>query len=101
VIRPIWSTVLLTSWSILLTHENLMHRDRSSLLRVQRCFLCHQFGYQLFGPVDGDLIRYSSLYSAIPLNVFVDLYALLAHGQFRIRAWGRPMASTFIRRRNG
>jgi hypothetical protein len=56
-------------------------------LRVQRGFLRHQIGYQFFGPVNRDLIAYRALYPAIPLDVLVDLYALLAHGQFRIRAW--------------
>jgi hypothetical protein len=58
-----------------------------ALLWVQRGFLCHQLGYQFFGPVNRDLIRDGPLYPAIPLNVPVDLYALLAHEQFRIRAW--------------
>jgi hypothetical protein len=55
-------------------------------LRVQRSFLCHQLSYQFFGPVNRDLIAYRSLYFAIPLNILVDLYALFAHGKFRIRA---------------
>jgi hypothetical protein len=54
---------------------------------VKSGFLCQQFGYQFFGPVNRNLIRYRPLYPAIPLNVPVDFYALLAHGQFRIRAW--------------
>jgi hypothetical protein len=53
---------------------------------VKRGFLCHQLGDQFFGPVNRDLIGYSALYPSIPLNVFVDLDALLAHGQFRIHA---------------
>jgi hypothetical protein len=54
---------------------------------VKRGFLGHQIGDQFFGPVNRDLIAYSSLYSAIPLDVLVDLDALLAHKPFRIRAW--------------
>jgi hypothetical protein len=63
-------------------------RTEAPLLRVQRGFLCHQLSDQFFGPVDGDLIGYGPLYPAIPFNVLVDLDALLAHGQFRIRALG-------------
>jgi hypothetical protein len=54
-------------------------RHLGILLRVQFGFLCHQFGDQFFGPVNRGLIADSPLYSAIPLNVLVDLYALLAH----------------------
>jgi hypothetical protein len=43
-------------------------------------FLCHQIRDQFFGPINRDLIWYAPLYPAIPLNVLVDLYALLAHG---------------------
>jgi hypothetical protein len=50
---------------------------------VKRGFLCHQFSDQFFGPVNRDLIRDGPLYPAIPLNILVDLYALLTHGQFR------------------
>jgi hypothetical protein len=68
---------------------------------VQCGFLRYQLGYQFLGPVNRDLIGNGPLYPAIPLNVLVDLYALLAHEQFRIRVWGSPIATTFIRRRNG
>jgi hypothetical protein len=55
---------------------------------VQRGFLCHQLSYQFLGPINRYLIRDAPLYPAIPLNVLVDLYALFAHEQSRIRAWG-------------
>jgi hypothetical protein len=43
-------------------------------------FLCHQLGYQFFGPVNRDLIRDGPLYPPIPLNVLVDFVALVTHG---------------------
>jgi hypothetical protein len=55
----------------------------AALLRVQFGFLCHQLGYQFFGPINRGLIAYRALYPAIPLDVLVDLYALLTHKQFR------------------
>jgi hypothetical protein len=55
---------------------------------VKRGLLRLQLGDQFSGPVNRDLIANSSLYSAIPFDVFLYLYALFTHGQFRIRAWG-------------
>jgi hypothetical protein len=55
-------------------------------LRVKRGFLRHQLSNQFFGPINRDVIAYRALYPAIPLNILVDLYALFAHGKFRIRA---------------
>jgi hypothetical protein len=43
-------------------------------------FLRQQLGYQFFGPINRDLIRDGPLYPAIPLNVLVDLVALVTHG---------------------
>lgn len=50
------------------------------LLRVKRGLFSLQIGDQLSGPVDRERIAYREQYSAIPLNGFVDLDALLAHG---------------------
>jgi hypothetical protein len=69
------------------TRKDCSAKSKAILLRVQRGLLCDQFCDQFFGPVNRDLIRDGPLYPAIPLNVLVDLYALLAHEQFRIRAW--------------
>ena len=43
-------------------------------------FLCHQLGYQFFGPVNRTLIGDVPLYPAIPHNFLVDLVALFTHG---------------------
>jgi hypothetical protein len=67
-------------------YEGMERGQYPALLRVQGGFLCHQFSDQLLGPVDRDLIRDGALYQAIPLDVLVDLCALLTHEQFRIRA---------------
>jgi hypothetical protein len=47
---------------------------------VQGKLLSLQIGDHLFGSIKGDLIDYRRLYSAISLDSFIDLYALLAHG---------------------
>jgi hypothetical protein len=57
--------------------------------------MSHQLADQFLGPVNRNLIRDGPLYPAIPLNVLIDLYALLAHDQFRIRARGSPIATTY------
>jgi hypothetical protein len=49
------------------------------LLGVKCGLLAFQFGNQLFGSVNRELITYRALYPAIPLDRFVDLNALLTH----------------------
>jgi hypothetical protein len=84
-----------------LRNSNFFEAISLHRLRMKRGLLSLQIADQFLGPVNRDLIAYRALDSTVALNRFLDLYALITHGQFRIRALGSPIAATFIRRRSG
>jgi hypothetical protein len=88
-------------WSILLTSGKFTQMNGGALLlllRMQRCFLRLQISDQPGKPFDRDLIANGQEYSPVMLDLFIEVVALVAHGEpFLTRRVAKVRADYFSR----